>query len=116
TFSGNRQLIGSWPDAIKSSFVFENGFEPKKPRCADKGLGCGEVRIKCLFVSISVCFFLAAAPHKMNTIGSTLSFNEVIAKSVNSSHPFPRCEFAWPSRTVSTVFNKKTPCSAQDFK
>ena len=40
----NCQLIGVFPIDIKISFVLEKGLQPKKPREADSGDGCGAVR------------------------------------------------------------------------
>ena len=36
------QSIGSFPTETRYLFTFENGFEPKNPRCADRGDGCGD--------------------------------------------------------------------------
>lgn len=44
---------------IKYVFIFENGFEPKNPRYAENGLGCGVAMIKCLFQSIKFDFEIA---------------------------------------------------------
>jgi hypothetical protein len=47
------QSIGFLPSFSKIAFVFENGFEPKKPRSAENGDGCGDLIMKCLVGSIS---------------------------------------------------------------
>jgi hypothetical protein len=42
-FFYNDQSIRSLPAASSAAFARLNGLDPKKPRCADKGLGCGAV-------------------------------------------------------------------------
>lgn len=57
-------------------------------------------------------FALRRSPHRIKTMGRSCRFNAIIAASVNSSHPIPRCELASCARTVRTVFSISTPCSA----
>ena len=50
------------PAAFNAAFAFENGFEPKKPLCADSGDGCGAFKIVWRDASISGIFFCAGHP------------------------------------------------------
>lgn len=111
--SGICQSIGSCPCCSKIRFVLEKGLLPKKPRWADSGLGWGAFKIKCFDVSMSACFAWADAPHNMYTTGLSFSFNSSITRLVKFSQPFPRWDWGWPCRTVSTVFRRSTPCFAQ---
>ena len=87
---------------------------PKKPVCADSGLGCVPVRIKWCFAVISFSFVFALAPQSMKTMGFSLSLSLRIITSVKVSHPLPLWEFGMLSLTVSTVLRSSTPCDAQE--
>ena len=111
------QSIGICPFRISASFAFEYGLLPKKPRYALSGLGCTLLMIVCCGCwAIIFSFACAGFPHKMNTTGSLRLANASSTASVNCSHPFLQCEFAFPSCTVSTAFNRRTPCSAHFVK
>ena len=90
---------------------------PKKPLWALKGEGCTEVKTRCFLLSTLAPFLIAAFPHNIKTRFSGLSSNRwSIIESVKVSQPFPWCEFASDSRTVSTEFSRRTPCFAQLVK
>ena len=110
------QSIGFWLVDIKNSFVLENGLLPKKPLEAESGLGWTDLIIKCFGFVIKLSFDIALLPHNMNTIGVSFSFKVFITWVVNDSQPLFLWEFASPARTVSTVFNNRTPWSAHFFK
>ena len=75
------------PCSYKALFVLENGLEPKKPLCADKGDGWTDLMTQCLDVSIKVSFFCAKAPHRINTINGFFLDILLITLSVNISQP-----------------------------
>lgn len=62
--------MGVWLWAIRYSLVREKWRQPKNPRWALSGDGCGARRIRCLPASISGAFFWACAPHSINTMFS----------------------------------------------
>ena len=72
------QSIGLILFFIKKLLVLENGFEPKKPLYAEKGLGWDDSIIKCLEFVIKLFLLLAKFPHKIKTIGSSLAFKTLI--------------------------------------
>ena len=79
--------------ATSAWFARENGRDPKKPREADKGLGCGDSMIAAFVSSgLSVC---ALRPHRIATKGfglpswSVRALRARIASSVICSHPLP---------------------------
>lgn len=42
-----------------AAFVFENGFDPKNPECAENGEGCGDFMTACFDWSMSGSFQMA---------------------------------------------------------
>ena len=71
----------------------ENGWEPKNPRDADRGLGCGEAMMVALVSSgARLC---ALRPQRIATSGfglpsaSTRALRARMAASVMVSHPLP---------------------------
>ena len=110
------QSIGSAPFAFKNSLALLKCLQPKKPLYAESGLGWGAVSIRCFgLVSIGI-LLCAGLPQSMYTIGLSCALTAWITASVKFSQPLPWCELAWCARTVSTVFNSKTPWSAHFFK
>ena len=103
---GSLQSIGSSPCFIRYSFALEKWRQPRKPRCADNGDGCGACRTRCFLPSMTAPFFWAYAPQSMKTTCSFSSFNTEIARSVKLSHPFPWCDAARPASTVRTLFKR----------
>ena len=51
---------------FKIAFILENGFDPKNPLDADKGLGCTEEITWCLSKSINASLDLALLPQSTN--------------------------------------------------
>lgn len=51
------QDISFFPIFFSQLFAFENGFEPKNPRCDDNGEGCTLSKTKCLAWSTKAAFF-----------------------------------------------------------
>ena len=86
----NCQSISLIPFALKNSLHFEKCLQPKKPRYADKGLGCGASRIKCFELLSKAFFSCAGLPQSRNTTGRSTSFTVRMMASVNCSQPFPR--------------------------
>ena len=109
------QSISFNPLLFKKAFVLENGLLPKKPFLAENGDGCADSIIKCFGFVINSFLLLAHAPHKINTRGSSFSFNIFITSSVNISQPLPLCDVCLCSSTVKTAFSNKTPCFAHGF-
>ena len=109
------QSISFNPLLFKKAFVLENGLLPKKPFLAENGDGCADSIIKCFGLVIKSFLLLAYAPHKINTRGSSFSFNIFITSSVNVSQPLPLCDFGLCSYTVKTAFSNNTPCFAHGF-
>ncbi len=63
--------MGAMPDSASSSLVLENGFEPKKPLCAERPLGCALFRMWCLPALMSLACdcstavgFCSLCPHQ----------------------------------------------------
>src|SRR5262245_32485350 len=101
--------MASPPCFSSSSFARLKGREPKKPLCADSGLGCADsmqgtgdsngLRLRAL------------RPQRMATSGPPRAASARIACSVTSSHPLPWWEFGRPGWTVSALFSSRTPRS-----
>ena len=84
------------------------GREPKNPREADSGDGCGEAMMGvCPSIGVSDC---AGRPHRIATSGPPRSTRASIARCVTFSQPQPLCEAGAPGRTVSTRLSSMTPC------
>ena len=58
----------------------------------------------------------ASLPHRIATHGPPRSTSAMMARSVTSSQPRPRCEADSPGRTVSTRLRSITPWSAQPLR
>ena len=86
---GISHSIGLAPCSIRNSFAFEKCLQPKNPRYAESGLGCGAIKIKCFGLLSMGIFFCAGFPHSMNTMGRSCEFITKIIRSVNFSHPSP---------------------------
>ncbi len=63
------QSTGVIPCRVKKAFACEKCLHPKKPAKADKGLGCGASKTKCLLRSISAFLLRALEPQSKKTIG-----------------------------------------------
>ena len=92
-FYGSVQLTGSAPMEVRAWLARENGLEPKKPRDAESGLGCGDLMMNALVSKGSrLC---ALRPQRIATSGlglpsaSVRALSALIAASVTSSHPLP---------------------------
>ena len=94
----------------------ENGFEPKKPRWADRGEGWTEEIIWCLDESMISFMQFACLPQRINTILFSLVDITSITFFVKISHPMSLWEFALSFSTVNIEFKSKTPCSAHNCK
>ena len=100
----------------RNSLILLKWPQPKKPLCAESGLGWADVKIRCFGFVTSSRYFFACAPQSTKITGwSNLSMAEITAR-VNPSHPILACERDCPSLTVRQVFNSKTPCSAHLVK
>ena len=105
--------IANPPWDMRYASVRENGRDPKNPVWAENGEGCGEVMIWCFEVSMRDRFAIAYAPQRMNTTPSLHSDIDLIAASVNVSHPCFWWEAGSHSRTVRTLLRRRTHWSAQ---
>jgi hypothetical protein len=65
----------------------ENGLLPKNPLWDDKGVGCGDLIIKCLDSYNKVDLDIAKLPYKIKTRLDFLSESILMVASVNFSHP-----------------------------
>ena len=110
------QLTADIPCLSRKSLAREKYLPPKNPLYADNGLGCTPAITRCFLFVISGSLDLALDPHKINTNGFSRSFNFLITASVSCSQPFPRCELASCSLTVSAVLRSKTPDLAQGIR
>jgi hypothetical protein len=54
--------MGVSPNDVSAMLVLENGFDPKKPRFADNGLGWADCKTILVLVSIRLIFDRAARP------------------------------------------------------
>ena len=72
---------------------FEKCPQPKNPRWAESGLGCGPLRTRCFLPSILFSFFCANPPQRIKTTLRHLSETALIAPSVISSQPSR--QFIW---------------------
>ena len=88
------------PAATSSSFARLNGFDPKNPLDADRGLGCAEA-ITGVAPSIGRRV-PASRPHRMATSGRSRATSARMAVSVTASQPLPRWEPDAPACTLST--------------
>ena len=88
------QSMGASPFFSRNALVWLKCLQPKNPRYADNGLGCGASKIKCFGLCNILFFICAGRPQSRNTIGRSCSFRTWIAASVNCSQPIPLCEFA----------------------
>ena len=111
--SRGSQSIGASPCCSNSWLVCEKWRQPKNPRWAESGDGCGAFNTWWRLRSIKLPFFCACDPQSRNTMPSRFSFSAAITLSVKVSQPSLAWECAWPPSTVNTVFNNSTPCSAQ---
>lgn len=104
--------MGVSPCSSKNWLVRLKGLEPKKPRWAERGLGCG---LSMTWALVSKCLRLRASePQRMAAKGFCLRlFRALTAVSVTSSQPLPRWEAGLPTPTVRTRLSNITPCSAQ---
>ena len=104
------QSMGSRPLLFKYSFALLKCLHPKKPRYADKGLGCGAVKIRWpRFLATSSCFLMAKLPQSKNTRFSRVSDRRLMMVSVNCCQPIPAWLAAMWARTVSDAFSKRIP-------
>jgi hypothetical protein len=93
-----------------------NGREPKNPRDADSGEGCGDsiaTQLPSASTGLSVD---ASRPHRIATIGCDRATKARMAHSVTASQPLPRCDAGLLGRTVRTLFNSSTPRWAQGVR
>ena len=88
------QSIGSTPLASRNSLHWLKCLHPKNPLYADRGLGCGALRIRCLGLLSIAAFFCAGLPHSIYTIGLSCILTALITASVNCSQPCPWWELA----------------------
>src|SRR5690606_18330198 len=111
---GSSQSTGSAPIATRYSLTRENGREPKKPRCAESGLGCG-LSITGTDPSAARAE-RASRPHSTATSGPPRATRAPTASAVTDSQPRPRCEPAIPAWTVSEVLSRSTPWAAHGLR
>ena len=94
---GSRQSTGVPPCSTSIRFTRLNGLDPKKPRCADSGLGCTD---STQGIGISSGFSdCASRPQRIAVSGAPCLLRTArvrIAWSVTASQPRPRCEAGWP--------------------
>src|ERR1700761_312767 len=113
---GSCQSIGSASIFASSSLARLNGRDPKNPRDADSGDGCGDsmaTQLPSASMGLSVD---ASRPHRIATIGCERATSARIAHSVTASHPLPRCDAGLLGRTVSTLFSSSTPRCAHGVR
>ena len=90
------------------------GREPKKPREALSGEGCGEARIGVEpNMGVRDC---AGRPHRIATSGARRSTSASMARCVTVSQPQPLCEAGAPGRTVRTRLRSMTPWRDQGVR
>ena len=73
--------------AFKILFASAKCPQPKNPREAERGLGCGASRMKCCGARIISRFLRAFAPQSRKIIGSGRSFKSSQTRSVKISQP-----------------------------
>ena len=108
--------MGSAPSWTSNSLARLNGRDPKNPRDADSGEGCGDsiaTQFSAANMGLSVD---ASRPQRIATIGRDRATSARIAHSVTASQPLPRCDAGLLGRTVSTLFSNSTPRCAQGVR
>src|SRR5690625_2770770 len=88
--------------------------EPKKPLCADNGLGCVDSTVG--KPANRGARLRASRPQSKATRGLSRSAKPRMACSVTASHPFERCEPALPCWTVRHRLSSSTPWSAHGVR
>ena len=101
------------PCSSSSRLTRLNGREPKKPAAAPTAARGARTRPTGPAPSIGLSALGVAAPQDRRAAARRARPARVIARSVTSSQPRPRCEAASPGRTVSTRLSSITPWSAQ---
>ena len=115
---GRRQSTGVPPCSSSIRFTRLNGLDPKKPRCADSGLGCTD-STHGIGASSRLERLRVAAPEDRGQRRALLRAQRPACGSPGrspASQPRPRCEADRPGRTVRHRLSSITPASAQGVR
>ena len=99
------QLIGDFPRRVSISFIAENGFEPRNPRWADKGLGC----TPSILASSEKRGANSRAEFPQRRPSAPRRAHSATIDRVIGSHPIFEWDPLSPALTVSVLFRSTTP-------